>query len=77
MKTIKYLILTFLFVFFKSSFCLAQDLVIYPAQGQTQEQTEKDKYECYAWAKQQSGFDPMQQPVTTTPPLNSRHSKVV
>jgi hypothetical protein len=32
---------------------------IYPKKGQTAEQTEKDKYECYSWAKGQSGFDPM------------------
>ncbi len=48
--------------------CLAQELVIYPAQGQSQEQMEKDKFECYGWAKQQSGFDPMQQPTTSQPP---------
>ena len=46
----------------------AQDLVVYPAQGQSQEQMEKDKFECYQWAKQQSGFDPMEQPKATTPP---------
>jgi hypothetical protein len=47
---------------------LAQDLVVYPAQGQSQEQMERDKFECYQWAKQQSGFDPMEQPKATTPP---------
>ena len=46
----------------------AQDLVIYPAKGQNNEQMEKDKYECYQWAKQQTGFDPMQQPQASTPP---------
>lgn len=39
---------------------LGQNLVIYPAKGQNQQQMEKDKYECYAWAKGQTGFDPMQ-----------------
>lgn len=34
--------------------------VIYPAKGQNQQQQEKDKYECYGWAKNQTGFDPMQ-----------------
>jgi hypothetical protein len=38
----------------------AQNMVIYPAQGQSQEQMDKDKSECYSWAKQQTGFDPMQ-----------------
>ncbi len=44
------------------------DFVVYPAKGQSQDQTEKDKYECYNWAKQQSGFDPMKTPSATIPP---------
>ena len=47
---------------------VAQDFVIYPAKGQSQEQMEKDKFECYTWAKQQTGFDPMQAPTATAPP---------
>jgi hypothetical protein len=31
---------------------------IYPAKGQSAQQQEKDKYECYVWAKNQTGFDP-------------------
>ena len=46
---------------------LAQDLVVYPAKGQSNEQTEKDKFECYGWAKGQSGFDPMQMPTASSP----------
>jgi predicted lipid-binding transport protein (Tim44 family) len=46
----------------------AQDLMVYPAKGQSQEQTEKDKFECYTWAKGQTGFDPMQVPKTSSPP---------
>jgi hypothetical protein len=34
--------------------------IIYPAKGQSQSQMDKDKYECYGWAKKQTGFDPMQ-----------------
>ena len=41
-------------------FAWCQDLFVYPAQGQSQEQLEQDKYACYQWAKQQTGFDPMQ-----------------
>jgi hypothetical protein len=44
------------------------DLVVYPAKGQSQDQTEKDKYECFNWAKQQSNFDPMKTPTATAPP---------
>jgi hypothetical protein len=34
-------------------------LLVYPAKKQTPEQQSKDEGECFAWAKQQSGFDPM------------------
>ena len=51
-----------------SGFVLAQDLIIYPNKGQNQQQLEKDKYECYSWAKQQTGFDPMEVPKATAPP---------
>ncbi len=37
----------------------AQDVFFYPSKGQSPEQLEKDKMECYSWAKGQSGFDPM------------------
>lgn len=47
---------------------LAQDLIIYPNKGQNQQQLEKDKFECYSWAKQQTGFDPMEVPKATAPP---------
>ena len=30
----------------------------YPEHGQTAEQLDRDRYECYVWAKQQTGFDP-------------------
>jgi hypothetical protein len=39
---------------------MAQNAFVYPAQGQSQQQMEQDKYQCYAWAKNNSGFDPMQ-----------------
>jgi hypothetical protein len=45
-----------------------QDPIIYPAKGQNQQQMEKDKSECYGWAKGQTGFDPMQPPKASTPP---------
>jgi len=49
---------------------LAQELMVFPAKGQSQEQMEKDKYDCYTWAKQQTGFDPMKPPppAQTQPP---------
>lgn len=75
MQTARYVTICLLFLSLFSGFCIAQDLVIYPAQGQSQEQNEKDKYECYIWAKQQSGFDPMQQPSATEPPPQQQAQK--
>ncbi|MCF7970224.1 MAG: hypothetical protein K9L22_03540 [Methylococcaceae bacterium] len=37
----------------------AQEAYVYPAQGQSPEQQEKDQYSCYVWAKNKSGVDPM------------------
>lgn len=34
-------------------------LVPYPSKGQSAEQQSKDEGECFAWAKQQTGIDPM------------------
>ena len=54
---------------------LAQEQYIYPAKGQSAQQQDKDKYECYSWAKGQSGFDPMALPVASTPaPQGGRRS---
>lgn len=44
---------------------VAQELMIYPAKNQSNEQTEKDKFACYSWAKGQTGFDPMAAPPAT------------
>ena len=30
----------------------------YPTQGQSPEQQDRDRYECYGWAVKQTGFDP-------------------
>ena len=47
---------------------VVSDVYIYPNAGQNNEQMEKDKYDCYIWAKQQTGFDPMQAPTASSPP---------
>src|SRR5580693_1896554 len=33
-------------------------IFVYPAHGQSPEQTERDRYECHTWAVQQTGVDP-------------------
>src|SRR5271169_3527562 len=35
-----------------------QRVFVYPANGQSPEQTERDRYECHTWAVQQTGVDP-------------------
>lgn len=38
----------------------AEDLFIYPKNGQSDQQQATDRYECHAWAREQTGFDPTQ-----------------
>lgn len=37
-------------------------LFVYPSKGQSQNQQKKDEYECYKWALEQSGVDPLNLP---------------
>lgn len=53
---------------FLYGYAIADEFYIYPNKGQSNEQIEQDKYACYEWAKQQSGFDPMAPPTATAPP---------
>ncbi len=34
------------------------EVVFYPTQGQSPQQQDRDRYECYLWAVKQTGFDP-------------------
>ncbi len=43
------------------------DIAVYPAQGQSEQQLRRDRYECHAWAVRQSGFDPATRRTMTTP----------
>jgi hypothetical protein len=46
----------------------AQDLIIYPNKGQSQEQMNKDKSACRSWAQDQSGYNPAAPPTAASPP---------
>ena len=37
----------------------AGETYVYPAKGQSAEEQKKDQFECYQWAAEQSGFDPV------------------
>ncbi len=39
---------------------VAQDVFVYPANGQSNEQMQKDQSECYQWAQRESGVNPSQ-----------------
>jgi hypothetical protein len=64
----KILVLLFMASLLIAGPTLGDDVFIYPNNGQSKQQQDKDKYECYDWAKQQTGFDPMAQPKATAPP---------
>jgi hypothetical protein len=49
----------------------AQQVFAYPNAGQSQEQQNKDRYECHQWAVAQTGFDPMSAPAPMPPPGGS------
>lgn len=40
----------------------AQQVYVYPAEGQSPQQQSKDEGECMGWAKTETGFDPMAPP---------------
>ena len=51
---------------------LAADVFVYPQKGQSAEQQNKDSYECYNWAKAQSGIDPGAPPPPAQPGQRAR-----
>ncbi|MEM7543110.1 MAG: glycine zipper domain-containing protein, partial [Pseudomonadota bacterium] len=37
----------------------SQEFYVYPQRGQTAEEQSRDEYECYRWARDETGFDPV------------------
>ena len=66
-QVIHFAVLVYLFIFLAGP-VFAQDPIIYPAEGQSQDQMERDEFECFRWARDQTGFDPMKTPTATSPP---------
>ncbi|MEX1347893.1 MAG: hypothetical protein AB1Z31_09205, partial [Desulfobacterales bacterium] len=62
MKTILNISILLLVLLTSTQFGRAQELFVFPSQGQSQEQMERDKVECQIWARQQTGFDPLATP---------------
>ncbi len=67
MKLFKKILILVALVLVMVGYAAADDFIIFPNKGQSDEQLEKDKYACYEWAKKQSGFDPMAQPKVSAP----------
>ncbi len=53
----------------------AQDLMVFPNDGQDKEQQQQDEYTCYNWAKGETSFDPMAVPTATAPPPKKEEAK--
>jgi hypothetical protein len=66
MKHVKFISFLLLFSAWLIGPVYAQDPIFYPAKGQSEDQLEKDKFDCYNWAKKKTGFDPMKTPTTKT-----------
>jgi hypothetical protein len=62
-------------LFAASTGLLASELMIYPNEGQDDAQREQDNFQCYSWAKGESGFDPMAPPTATAPPPQQQAKK--
>jgi hypothetical protein len=67
-----FILMAMMILALSASAVLAQELIVFPAKGQTQEQMEKEKYECYSWAKQETGFDPMQPQAAQAAPTQTQ-----
>ena len=59
--------MTLLLTFGCSAVWAQGELIVYPNEDQDKEQQEQDNFQCYGWAKDQSGFDPMAPPTATQP----------
>jgi hypothetical protein len=46
-------------------------LYVFPAKSQTKQQQKKDEFECYMWAVEQSGIDPLNLPKVEAAPVQS------
>ncbi len=47
---------------------VAQQMYVYPNQGQSPDQQNRDRYECHTWSVQQTGVDPTNPNMAGAPP---------
>ena len=58
-------ILALIAFFALASFAQAQELFIFPNEGQDQDQQDLDEFQCVRVARERTGFDPMATPTAT------------
>ena len=46
-------------------------LYVFPSKGQSQQKQKQDEFECYKWAMQQSGIDPLNLPKVEAAPVET------
>jgi len=46
-------------------------LYVFPSKGQSQQKQKEDEFECYKWAMQQSGIDPLNLPKVEAKPVET------
>ncbi len=46
----------------------AQSIIAYPERGQSREQQDRDRFDCYNWAVEQTGYNPQAQQYGSTAP---------
>lgn len=63
---------TLLALLLPCSAAIAQDAYVYPADGQSPEQMEADKFACHQFAVQQTGFDPTTMTATPVAPASQQ-----
>ena len=49
----------------------ANKMFVFPSKGQSQNQQKKDEFDCYMWAVEQSGIDPLNLPKVQVAPVQS------
>ena len=76
MKSMRVISISLFVLLFFAAVSLAQDPIIYPAQGQSREQMERDEFECFRWARDQTGFDPMATPRATSAPPQEEAQRI-
>jgi hypothetical protein len=59
MKRTTRLLVIWMLGFLTAATVAAQQMIVYPAQGQSAEQQQRDQTECQTWATQNTGIDPV------------------